>query len=478
METQLMITDKSPDRASEGKIILISALIISIAFNICFRGEAVTASLSSMVFFNGMSAGLYFILKALGILKNKKAFILALPIFLLSVFNAYFEYSYYNIFNCIGFYILFAVMTLKAAALSPKVSIDSFLSLMLNNCISGTAVAAEPAKEINLSRLKRAALGFMFSIPVLCVIITLLISGDDAFSQAWDSLFIFDFNFGSVLWTLILFIAVGVYFCGYLYCLISKHRTISIKGCKTDNTVAISFLTPVNLLFVFFCISQFRYVGSGMEIPEFTTYSGYVREGFFQLLLVTFINFTIILAFTEVLKDIRHKALKASLIALCAFTFVLILSSYYRMYLYINAYGFTPLRIEVLTFLTAEVALVFITIHAIVKERLEIISHFVFFGILSLMVLNIAARPEVSSYLNCTLQQYEAAEHYGHADIPVLIDRYGKSANNEERYAIIDRIITLCQRDNSAKTPWQSISIQEIINDRLAGEFIGGTIEK
>lgn len=468
----------------ESRIILISALAASLLFCICFRGAERTASLSSLVFFNAMSAGLFFVMRRLGILVKKRAFVLAVPIFILSVFNAYFEYSYYNIFNCIGFYILFASMTLWAADMDPKADIESFLSLMFSNFVKGTAFAAGSARGSDLSGIRKAALGVCFSLPVFIVIASLLVSADKAFSDTFMSLAVFRLDFGSILWSAILFACVAVYLCGYIFCLLTRRRSVVFNLSGVDNTVAVSFLTPVNLLFVFFCVSQLKYLAGGLGLPEFTTYSQYAREGFFQLLFVTFINFTIVLVFTEVFKSTGSRQLKGSLVLLCIFTLVLIISSFYRMYLYISTYSFTPLRIEVLTFLAAETVLVFITIAAVLKNRCNIISRFVFFGILSLMVLNVIARPEVSARLNPDyLKTLVRAEQ--HTAIPVLTELYRDTPaeNGEQRNILAYEIVSVYRgtRGTGRRIPlstaekqayWQSVSIQEIVNDRLAEDII------
>lgn len=480
MNTELIISENDQATVRQCRIILISALITAALYTLCFKGSDVTASLSSVIFFNGMSVGLYFMLKLLGISIHKKAFLLAVPIALLSLFNAYFEYSYYNIFNCIGFYIIFSVMTIKAAGLSTKVYLDSFLSLTFNNCFKATGETTKniSCPEINTSRLKRAVMGFILSLPVLIIITLLLINGDDAFCEAIEGLLNIHFDFGSFLWTIIVFGCVAVYFCGYLYGIITRSKHISFNGCHADNTMALSFLTPVNALFVFFCISQLSYLKNGMQIPEFTTYSRYVREGFFQLLAVTFINFTIVLAFTEVIKNFKHRAVKLSLVLLCVFTFVLILSSYYRMYLYINAYGFTPLRIEVLTFLTAEVILVFTTIHSILRERCDIISGFVVLTLISLTLLNVIARPEFSAYLNNNYgtRDYMGIEYYDHTEIPLLIDKYNNSHSRSEKTSICARLYEI---DNYSQETehWQSVSVQWERNESMMKEFLKNRIK-
>jgi hypothetical protein len=308
----------------------------------------------------------------------------------------------------------------------------------------------------------------------MLVIAALLCSGDDAFFNAIESLYMsLDYSMSSVMWTIICFCTVAIYFCGYFYSLFKEKREL-LTGITTNSTIAVSFLTPVNLLFLFFCISQLSYVGKGMELTEFRSYASYAREGFFQLLFVTFINFGIILVFTEVLKDMSSKAVRISLITLCGFTFALILSSYYRMYLYITTYGFTPLRVEVLTFLSIEVVLVAITVLSVARSRVNIIRHFVFFGILGLLVLNVIARPEVSASINHNMKiqdyDYMTIDYYKHTEIPLLVKMYAETTDTEVKKEIAEQINKVTIEDTNPH--WQSFSLQQSVNNKIGLDFV------
>ena len=78
-----------------------------------------------------------------------------------------------------------------------------------------------------------------------------------------------------------------------------RNRYIVMKENKTrkiDHTIIISMLSVINLVFVLFLISEVsKLCGNFLQIPNGYIYSSYAREGFFQLLFVTIINFSIIL---------------------------------------------------------------------------------------------------------------------------------------------------------------------------------------
>ncbi len=471
------------------KTVLITAAVVALLFTICFKGEAVRAGLSSVLFFNAVSIGSLIALKITGKLKKKAGMLLTLPIFVLSCFNAYFEYSYYNIFNCIAFYVLLSAMLMYCADIDSRLKLDSFLDTLFNRMfhaayISGATVLDKKSidGENAVSSIWKTVLGLMISAPVIAVIGTLLANGDDAFYNALENLA--DFNIGSAVWAVIVFAFIFVYACGYIYRILVNRRRIVFGGVETDKITSVAFLTPVNLLFLFFCYSQLSYIGKGVNITDFTTYARFAHEGFFQLLVVTFINFSIILAFTDILKCRAKGALQVSLCLLCVFTFVLIISSFYRMFLYMNAYGFTPLRIEVISFLAVESILVFTTLYFIIRRKTDIVQSFVIGGAVTLLALNITARPEFSADLNNRFAKaeydYMALEYYTHSSIPVLIDNYNKTADAEKRDAISFRIRQLyndtckeLENDDRGRY-WQSVSIQEIKVQDMAKEFIYG----
>ena len=81
-------------------------------------------------------------------------------------------------------------------------------------------------------------------------------------------------------------------------------------------------------------------------LPEGYTYSSYAHEGFFQLVFVCLINILIVLLCRKYSAD--NLALKCILCLISACTYVLIASAAYRMFLYIDVYKLTFLRLYVL----------------------------------------------------------------------------------------------------------------------------------
>lgn len=465
---------EKPDKRHS--VIFIAALITAALFTLCFKGRYVMAGASCLLFFNALGIAGLAVLKLTGMLKRKASIVLILPIFALSCFNAYFEYSYYNIFNCMAFFVLLTTMLLYCSGVENKLCMDAFLNIIFNRMLHGTGLAARSVfigKKFNAENIIKTFLGAVCSIPIIAVISQLLLLGDDAFYDTVESIAV-NFDTADLIWTLAVFGCIFVFFCGYFYRFLEKEPRITFNGLVTDNTIATAFLTPVNLLFLFFCYSQLSYLGKGSAITEFTTYSSFAHEGFFLLLIVTFINFSIILAFTDILKAQTKGRLKYSLLLLCMFTFLLIISCFYRMYLYMAAYGFTPLRIEVVSFLAVESILVFTTMVSISRGRTDIIQDFVIAAVIALMTLNFTARPEFSAKMNAQLGFSDISESCGtHSSIPLLIEKYSTAADTKERSRIAEKIDHLydAKEYSEVSTHWQSFSIQRYSIQKAAAEF-------
>ena len=456
------------------KIIFTAALITAFLFTLCFKGADVTAGLSSVIFFNVTAIGGLVVLKLFDRLKKKAGMLILLPIALLSAFNAYYEYSYYNIFNCLAFFVLFTCMMLYCAGIERHPALDSILDCIFNKMLAAASNAVTESVNIDGVQLFKAVIGVAVSMPFIAVIGYLLATGDDAFFDAMSS--VLDIDGWSAVWTAIVFVSIFMYACGYLYKFMYNEKRIVFDGVNTDKTIAISFLTPVNLLFAFFCCSQLRYFFGDTPITEFTTYSRFAREGFFQLLIVTFINFSIILVFTDILKAKTKGALKGSLVMLCVFTLVLILSSFYRMYLYINAYGYTPLRIEVISFLAAETVLVFTTVYALLYNKTNILHTFIIAAAATLISLNVTARPEFSLSLNDP-KPTDMTVSYTHSELPLLINGYYAAESRADQNEILKKITALYEAEKKSVHNWQSANVQKIYIQSETESFFNDTVK-
>lgn len=219
------------------------------------------------------------------------------------------------------------------------------------------------------NKILNAVFGIIVGIVFSIVILLLLMSADDYFNKFVSKAFIsINLDFSKIMQFVIFFIiifSIGVNLIRNRYIVMKENKTR-----KIDHTIIISMLLVINLVFVLFLISEVsKLCGNFLQIPKGYIYSSYAREGFFQLLFVTIINFSIILYLlykTNVIKE--NKIIRNLVLILIAFSVLLIFNSYYRMFLYIGKFGFTNLRLQVILFLFIELILFGIIIKKIINK--------------------------------------------------------------------------------------------------------------
>lgn len=219
------------------------------------------------------------------------------------------------------------------------------------------------------NKILNAVFGIIVGIVFSIVILLLLMSADDYFNKFVSKAFIsINFDFSKIMQFVIFFIiifSIGVNLIRNRYIVMKENKTR-----KIDHIIIISMLSVINLVFVLFLISEVsKLCGNFLQIPKGYIYSSYAREGFFQLLFVTIINFSIILYLiykTNVIKE--NKIIRNLVLILIAFSVLLIFNSYYRMFLYIGKFRFTNLRLQVILFLFMELILFGIIIKKIINK--------------------------------------------------------------------------------------------------------------
>lgn len=111
--------------------------------------------------------------------------------------------------------------------------------------------------------------------------------------------------------------------------------------------IAITFTSVMAMIYVLFSLVQIFGLFLGcMKLPEGYTYAEYAREGFFQLLFICIFNIVVVLTVVSLFR--QSKILQFILAIISGCTFIMVISSAYRMILYIATYHLTFLRVFVL----------------------------------------------------------------------------------------------------------------------------------
>ena len=116
------------------------------------------------------------------------------------------------------------------------------------------------------------------------------------------------------------------------------------QGSAAVPCVILSMIAIVYALFVFI---QFRYLFSGTESVRMSGgYAEYARSGFFQLVILSML--TLLLVYPCLYICGKSKPVRALCGAVSALTILIDVSAYYRMKMYIEAYGLSVLRVVTL----------------------------------------------------------------------------------------------------------------------------------
>jgi hypothetical protein len=202
--------------------------------------------------------------------------------------------------------------------------------------------------------------GLFIAAPLLLVFGALLVAADAGFERLVNGLFRFDAGLvisHSVLTGLFAWAAAGAYRALFL---VDRNRVGQFpdrpKGLAIGSTEVGIVLGVLNLLFLAFVAVQVRWLFGGAAVvassPELG-YAEYARRGFFELVTVAGLVLPMLLVLHWMLKeDGRATRLFRVLASVqVALLYVIMASALGRMWLYLQAYGLTELRVYTTAFM-------------------------------------------------------------------------------------------------------------------------------
>lgn len=416
------------------KVTVIASLLFSILATILFFGQNLGVSVILFVIpYLGFS--IYYIEKRQKA-KNRKAYLLVVPIVLLAATYFIYQNRFFQIFNIIVMLILYNIMLIWC--MEQKYELEfvmkrilglflkpfSFLSIALHQ-IGHVFTSKKPQNEkmkLKKGITKQIMIGVGVSIPLLILIIALLSSADFQFANGISQISkffyenmdkFFDEQWGfSIFLRLLTIIILTIYLMSFFINLrtrqpwkIGDERNICIH---VDTVICNTVVTLLNIVYVIFCSIQVTNLIETMVNHQSIEYASYAREGFFQLMVVSIINFIIILVTTQNKKESTKPQMiyrKVMNLILAISTIIILISAFVRMNLYGEAYGYTFLRILVYFALITEGLLMIPTIVYIWKGgKLPTRSYFIIVVIIYLAmnfsnIPNMIATKNVNRYL-------------------------------------------------------------------------------
>lgn len=363
--------------------------------------------------------------------KNKKGLLMFVPIFILSL-NYYLSGSYlWRAPNFLCTMLLYSTMVAILTDNFPVKELSfKFLFKILEHVIVPLRNFNIPFKWINKYKSDDAKkklhssiiLGIFISLPFVVFLLIMLSSADlvfsvkventlEWFSKMLDIELIFKIIFGMI---------AGLYLFGLIYIVFAEKKsdsqnaifTLEIRPKNADTIVINILLSSILLVYTLFIFIQFKYLFAGSVLPANLNYAEYARRGFFELIFLSFLNIGLILLTVYLYKEKiyvqRNKwsnLTKIFMMYLCAVTFVMLISSFYRMYLYDQEYGFTRLRVLVYGFLIFESIGLIITAAFIMRPEFNIMAVYMVIGLCYYLCLNVVqidyiiAKHNVDMYL-------------------------------------------------------------------------------
>jgi len=250
---------------------------------------------------------------------------------------------------------------------------------------------------------------------------------------------------------------------------------------KVDNYVIATIITILNVIYLLFSIIQFSYLFTQIGVKANFDYATYARSGFFELVFVSVINLILILVSTtnrqkgtkevEIYKKVMN-------VMLCVFNIIILISSWYRMYLYESTYGYTTLRLLVYIGIFTEAILLMITMLYIFKEKINILKYY-FIVIVSVYVIinymnmdNMIAKRNVDRYL------FEGDIDYtyliwdlSYDAIPQIIRLIENTRDSKMREYLIKYLQDCYYSRETHYSSWQEFNISRIHAEKLIKEM-------
>ncbi|MDO9088348.1 MAG: DUF4173 domain-containing protein [Anaerolineaceae bacterium] len=343
--------------------------------------------------------------------------------------------------------------------------------------------SSEPVPQKNKT-LWPVLRGLLLALPIILVLAALLAGADPIFEQGLnkfleifriENLAEYVFRTSNILFMAYLFIGVLVQ---AIYPAKQDPRPHpnqpSIKKFLGSMETSIVF-GSINLLFAAFLVIQFRYFfGGEANISETGfTYSEYARRGFGELITVAVLSLIIYYLFHSITRlESNNQKRRFSGLSILIFLQVLVMlvSSFQRLVLYENAYGFSRLRTYSHLFLPwLAVLIVFVIILEILQRQghlaftiLAVAAGFVVtsiaFNIDGFIARQNIQRATLSEQEGYALDFYYISELSSDA-VPVILDGFRTTTSPTRDLLGADLACRWHTMQNQETRPWQSFNL-------------------
>ena len=229
--------------------------------------------------------------------------------------------------------------------------------------VSGTRLRLLPGHLAPVGR------GLFLAVPLAVIFVTLFSSADPIFRQGLEDVLGWQVNLDYLVTRVLFALAVAWFVTGMLATAAVGMQDSRIEPLESARSLGAAARTPamaltatlgvaealvvlvvVDVVVGLFVALQVAYLFGGQDtlVAAGLTYSAYARRGFFELVAATGLAGLIIVVLEGVVAH-RSRSYLAALIVLLGLTGVVLASAALRLRLYQDAYGWTELRLYVLT---------------------------------------------------------------------------------------------------------------------------------
>ena len=360
---------------------------------------------------------------------NKKALIFVIPIILLS--STYFIFNN-ELFNILNIFVIVALGIIMCVYLcKPKTKWSEFLKKIgyvfggmfesVSDVIDTFKIPEDKKDNESLEKVKKIGKSLLITIPIILVVVLLLMSADQVFEGIFDKVFLDLSEVLSLdgiikLLSRLSVILITFLLCGGFIVNLVKDNTMFTKededtkiSVKFENLTINMILTILNIIYLIFSFIQITNLFMNTSNDPNFDYSSYARQGFFQLMFVSFINFVILtVANINKIEKTKNQKIYNKIMSLLIilFTLIIIVSAFYRMNLYQETYGYTYLRIFVDFVLISEVLISIPIIIYLLGKKIDIlksgiiIASFMFVLLNFMNIDNFIAEKNIDRYFN------------------------------------------------------------------------------
>lgn len=376
--------------------------LLAIWFTILFIGKKL--GLSVILFIIPLLIVIYVILEKNNRIKNKKGLVLLTPIILLSVTYFIFDNLFFKILNAfvlIFLFLLLYIMTIRPTFKIEEIIADS-ICILLNPLEHFGEVISEVTNKISAKlklkeETKKKIKSVIIILPIIIIVLLLLSSADMIFNNLINNILdipktaLEKLDIGNLILRIIVLIAFFLYLSGTLHYLLTDYQLQDREEEKPEKkketgTIKLLLIT-LNVIYIIFDIIQIKSLLLH-SVGETISYAEYARQGFFQLMVVSLINLCVILYTKRYNNKKDNNKLKILSIILVIFTFIIIISSFIRMYLYEQEFGYTLLRLLVYISLFTETICLIPTIIYILKDKFNIVKSYMVILITVYIIIN------------------------------------------------------------------------------------------